>query len=269
MLLHIQHRTHYSYSAPQHRFIESLRLTPSVCESQKVLDWDVQVEGAKKGAEFTDGAGDTITTLTLGGAFTELTLVVEGHVETSDTQGVLRGHAEVISPLVYLRQTPLTMPNDALLSLAANTAQGFKAGSLDLAHALCERVRDAIRYEPGATNHDVSAAQALAAGAGVCQDHAHTLIAIGRANGYPSRYVVGYLHSDADGKSHEASHGWAELYINGLGWVGFDATNGVCPDERYLRLGSGLDAHAAAPIRGVSLGGGGDETLEVQVSVQQ
>lgn len=268
MLLHVHHRTRYRYDAPQHRFVESLRVTPSVCTGQNVLDWDVRVEGAKKGAEFTDGAGDRITTLTLGGSFTELSLIVEGRVETTDTNGVLRGHAEVISPLVYLRHTPLTAPEGALSALAQEAAKGHAPGSLDLAHALCERVRDAIRYAPGSTHHDITAAQALAEGTGVCQDHAHALIAIARANGYPARYVVGYLHSDADGKSHEASHAWAELHIDGLGWVGFDATNGICPDARYLRLGSGLDAHAAAPIRGISMGAAGQEHMDVHVAVQ-
>lgn len=267
MLLHIRHHTHYRYENPQRRFIESLRLTPSVCDNQKTLAWSVSVEGAKMGACFTDGAGDRISTLTLQGHFTELELVVEGSVETTDMQGVLTGHAEVMSPLVYLRDTRLTQANAPLRELARELAQGQQAGSLDLAHRLCESIRDRIRYAPGSTHHDITAAEALANGTGVCQDHAHALIAVARANGYPARYVVGYLHSDADGNSHEASHAWAELHVESLGWVGFDATNGICPDERYLRLGSGLDAHDAAPVRGIAIGPVGKETLDVTVSV--
>lgn len=82
----------------------------------------------------------------------------------------------------------------------------------------------------------------------------------------PGRYAVGYLHADADGATHQASHAWAELFIEGLGWVGFDAANGVCPDERYVRLGCGIDAHNAAPIRGRAMGGG-DESMDVDVQV--
>ena len=77
---------------------------------------------------------------------------------------------------------------------------------------------------------------------------------------------MGYLHSDADGQSHEASHAWCEIYIQELGWVGFDATNGICADERYLRLGSGLNAHDAAPIRGITFGAG-REMMDFSVSV--
>lgn len=267
MLLTIEHRTRYQYEVPQRRFIESLRLTPSVCASQQTLHWSISAEGARMGASFTDGAGDVVSTLTCCEPFTDIELVVAGQVETRDTSGVLRDHAETISPLVYLRETRLTALDDGLRALAKDAARGQEDGSLEQAHNLCNAVRDAITYQSGATHHDITAAEALANGAGVCQDHAHALIAIARAKGYPARYVVGYLHSDSEGKSHGASHAWAELYIDSLGWVGFDATNGVSPDERYLRLGSGLNAHLAAPIRGVSYGGAGDEKMDISVLV--
>jgi len=80
----------------------------------------------------------------------------------------------------------------------------------------------------------------------------------------PARYVTGYLH--AEGDIAEASHAWAELYVQDFGWVGFDASNRVCPDESYIRLGSGFDSIDAAPIRGVSQGAG-VEALNVDVSV--
>ena len=66
---------------------------------------------------------------------------------------------------------------------------------------------------------------------------------------------------------HEAAHAWAEVFLPGLGWVGFDAANRCCPDERYIRLGSGQDAQGAAPIRG-SARSAGKESLTVQVAVQ-
>ena len=84
----------------------------------------------------------------------------------------------------------------------------------------------------------------------------------------PARYVAGYLHSDASGMAHQASHAWAEIFVAGLGWVGFDAANRCCPDDRYIRLCSGADALDAAPIRGV-LHGYASEALTVDVSVAE
>jgi transglutaminase-like putative cysteine protease len=91
------------------------------------------------------------------------------------------------------------------------------------------------------------------------------MIAVARANNLPARYVSGYLHTeDAD---HEAAHAWAEVFVAGLGWIGFDPANECCPDARYIRLGSGLDAQDASPIRG-SARGPGAESLKVAVAVQ-
>jgi transglutaminase-like putative cysteine protease len=76
------------------------------------------------------------------------------------------------------------------------------------------------------------------------------------------------LHSTQDGTAHEAAHAWAELWLEGLGWVGFDPANRCSPDERYIRLGSGLDAMDAAPIKGTARGQGA-ESLDVKLEVQQ
>ena len=134
-------------------------------------------------------------------------------------------------------------------------------------HNLTDAISDAIAYKPGSTRAQTTAAQALAQGEGVCQDHAQALIAAARAGGIPARYVSGYLQSGQDGLDHEAAHAWGELYITGIGWIGFDPANRCCPDARYIRIGSGLDAQDAAPIRGISRGSG-SEILSVTVAVQ-
>ena len=73
--------------------------------------------------------------------------------------------------------------------------------------------------------------------------------------------------SGGDGSPGEVAHAWAEIWVQGLGWIGFDPANACCPDDRYIRLGSGLDAQDAAPIRGTARGPGA-EILDVSVAVQ-
>jgi transglutaminase-like putative cysteine protease len=202
---------------------------------------------------------------TVAGPVSEVAVRVTGTVETVDLTGVLKGHREVVAPETYLRATHPTR-GDAALTALAWTAES--ADPLALAHALSAAVADAIAYRPGVTHAHTTAAEALALGEGVCQDHAHALIAVARVRGVPGRYVSGYLFSDADGQAHEAAHAWAELHIAGLGWVGFDPANRCCPDDRYIRLGSGLDAQDAAPIRGIARGAG-QESMDVTVAIQQ
>ena len=150
----------------------------------------------------------------------------------------------------------------------ATLAAHAKASPLEQAHALSAAISDAIAYHPGETHAQTTAAEALSLGLGVCQDHAHALIGVAQSVEMPARYVTGYLHSSEDGQAHEASHAWAEIHVAGLGWVGFDPSNRCCPDERYIRLGSGYDSIDAAPIRGIAKGSG-DESLMVSVAVQQ
>jgi transglutaminase-like putative cysteine protease len=269
MRLRVLHQTVYNFDPPMRGVVQSHRLTPSLFDGQQVIDWSVTVGGAARGAGFRDGAGDWIETVSLLGPVNSMTVEVAGEVETADLAGVLRGHRESVPPMTYLRPTRATRADRALIELAADTVADLEAeGTLAKAHALSAAVADAIRYTPGETEHGTTAAEALALGHGVCQDHAHALIACALSLDIPARYVTGYLFASEETGLHEASHAWAELHVAGLGWVGFDPSNRCCPDERYIRLGSGADAVEAAPIRGIAQGVG-QERLDVRVSVDQ
>ena len=265
MFLKVDHVTVYSYDRAVRGIVQSYRLTPSVFEGQKTINWSVLVTDGARGSVFRDGAGDWIEAWVVKGPVAQIEVRVSGLVQTHDLAGVLRGHREMVPPEAYLRESPATMLDSALakLSRVADDAPD----RLSAAHALMETVADMVAYKPGVTHAKTTAAEALAQGEGVCQDHAHILSAVARAAGIPARYVSGYLFADAEGEAHEAAHAWAELHLPGLGWVGFDAANRCCPDDRYIRLGSGLDAQDAAPIRG-SARSTGTESLTVQVAVQ-
>jgi transglutaminase-like putative cysteine protease len=265
MLLTVDHVTRYSYDHPVRAVVQSHRLTPSVFDGQRVLDWSVVVSDGQPGGAFRDGAGDWVQGWSVNGPVSAISVTVRGTVETVDLTGVLRGHRECVPPMCYLTPTLPTRVDGGLTALAAGLSRAD--GDLALAHALSAAVAEAIAYRPGATKAHTTAAEALLLGEGVCQDHAHAVIAVARHLGLPARYVSGYLFADGDGKAHEAAHAWAEIWIDGLGWVGFDASNGCCPDDRYIRLGSGLDAQDAAPIRGIARGAG-SESLEVTVKVR-
>ena len=111
-----------------------------------------------------------------------------------------------------------------------------------------------MSYLAGATSTASTAAEALAQGQGVCQDHAHVFVSAARLLGIPARYVVGYLMAQEGSQALRETHAWAEAWVDGLGWIGFDSTNGLCVTDHYVRLCCGLDAHDAAPVRGSVLG---------------
>lgn len=265
MILTVDHVTTYAYDAPMRAAVQSLRLFPSRFDGQRTVQWEVSVEGGLRGGSFRDGAGDKVEGWSLRGPVSEVTVRVAGQVDTTDLAGVLRGHRELVSPLAYLRETTATWVDAALKTLAHEAGAGAR-DALDRAHRLSKAVSAAIAYKPGATHAHTTAAEALELGEGVCQDHAHALIACAREMDLPARYVSGYLYARDDGAPHEAAHAWAEIWVENIGWIGFDPANECCPDARYIRLGSGLDAREAAPIKGVAQGEGA-ERLDVTVAL--
>ncbi|PTV95589.1 transglutaminase-like putative cysteine protease [Rhodobacter aestuarii] len=267
MILTVNHVTTYEYDAPMRGAVQSLRLFPARFDGQRTIRWDVEVLGGTRGGSFRDGAGDKVEGWSIRGPVSEVTISVVGQVDTTDTAGVLRGHRETVSPLAYMRETTATWQSAEIRDLAHQAVEGA-SDTLDRAHRLSNAVAEAIAYRPGVTHAHTTAAEALAQGEGVCQDHAHALIACARALGLPARYVSGYLFAREDGEAHEAAHAWAEIWIESIGWIGFDPANQCCPDARFIRLGSGLDAREAAPIKGVAQGEGA-ERLEVTVALEQ
>lgn len=264
MLLAIKHRTTYRYDTEANYAIETLRLTPPQFDAQKVVSWTITAPGIENAARFRDGFGNLVHLTAVDQKHDSITIEANGVVETTDCVGVARGLAEPTPIRVYLRHTPRTAPDTAITDLALGSKGGCR---LDQLHHLMRAVRDAVAYEIGTTTPHTSAAEALADGKGVCQDHAHIFIAAARVLGIPARYVNGYFLAGTPDPS-DAHHAWAEAWVDGLGWVGFDPANLVCPTESYVRLATGLDAHTAAPIRGTRRGGE-NETLDVVVEVQQ
>jgi len=267
MRLAIRHTTAYRYTQPIAYAIQTLRLTPRPYEGFNVISWRVRGEGRHDLPSLVDGYGNIVHCHAVNRPHDHATIVVDGDVETSASDGIVRGAVETLPPLFYLRPTRLTAIDDMIRDLALSVAgKGY-----DRLLAWMGTVRDAVDYRTGATDAASTAAEALRAGAGVCQDHAHLFIAGARAMGIPARYVGGYLWAGGDEAAgdggSEASHAWAEVYVPEFGWIGFDPSNRCLPGEAYVRASIGLDYWSAAPVRGVRRGIG-EESLDVDVKVR-
>lgn len=265
MRIRISQQTCYRYAGPANYSMQVLRVRPRDNGGQKVLFWSLTVPHFANVTQGEDAFGNPLDTLYVSRLHSEISLLISAEVETVDTGGILLGVEEPFAPVFFLRKTALTAPDEAIGALAASAAAASDGSALDLAHRLMEKVRDAIDYRIGETHTETTAAEALAHGYGVCQDHAHVFIAAARHAGLPARYVSGYLWEPRD-TEYEASHAWAEAYIEGLGWVGFDVANRICPTDAHVRVACGLDYLEAAPARGLRRGGG-EETMEVRLRV--
>ena len=265
MRIRVGYETEYVYDRPVRSAVQLIRMTPRPHAGQRVGRWRVQVDAPGRLRQGEDAWGNVLHTFYLGGAVERLRILVEGQAETTDAAGVLSASVETFAPEVYLRETPLTA-HDPAISALAEGARGEGEDLLAQLHALTGIVNARMLFDAhGATATATTAAQALAGGHGVCQDMAHVFISAARRLGAPARYVSGHLVR-ADRAEQEAGHAWAEAHVAGLGWVGFDPANGVSPTDAYLRVATGPDYLAAAPVRG-SRSGGGTERMTVRLTV--
>jgi transglutaminase-like putative cysteine protease len=264
MRIRVRHDTHYHYDHPAKSVIQLLRLTPRNHEGQHVVYWRIDISSDCRMRASEDAFGNIVHDFTADGPIEDLSIKVEGEVDTFDTHSILRGAIERLPPELFLRDTPLTTANSEGRSFAEATARSHN-GDLDKMHALLGAVHHHLTLETADPHHAVGADKAFAAACAVNADFAHVLIALARLLEIPARFIRGYLLTET-AASAPTAHAWTEAYIGGLGWVGFDPMAGRCPDENYIRVAVGLDGLGAAPIRGRRSGGEG-ESMKISIDV--
>lgn len=266
MRLVIRHTTRYRFAEPVLHGLQRLRLTPKETQGQSIIDWSMEFIGAREELSYDDQNYNHVTLVAVDEGAQEVIITCRGTVQTEDKAGVIGHHAGHLPLWAFLGQTELTRPGPRVRQLVGTVARSADE-LLPILHNLSETIRERIAYDIGHTHVDTTAEEAAAAGHGVCQDHAHVFIAAARILEIPARYVSGYLMMN-DRVDQEATHAWAEAWVHGLGWVGFDVSNGISPDPRYVRVATGRDYRDAAPVTGISFGAV-TEDLTVDLAVEQ
>jgi transglutaminase-like putative cysteine protease len=264
MRIKVDYSTTYDYSLLASDVVQLLRVEPCGHDDQHVVHWrlDTDTDGHLRRGH--DSFGNITHMFYADAPIRRLALHVSGEVDTSETHGVLRGTAEPLPPMVFLRSTPLTIADEAISNFARACA-AVDPDPLAVCHAMLIGLYERMQFDADVTHSHTDAIHAFGLGAGVCQDYSHIFVAAARRLGIPARYVSGHLVR-ADGLvTQPAGHAWVETFLPDLGWVGFDPTNGLSTSEAYLRVAVGLDYLDAAPVRGARRGGGA-ETMIVSVT---
>jgi transglutaminase-like putative cysteine protease len=264
MRIRVSHQITHRFSPPARTVNQILRLTPLSFDSQYVLRWRVHVDADGSLRETEDAHGNAVASFSHHGLIERLTILATGEVETSDAAGVVRGAVDRLPAQMYLRDSPLALVNGSLRGFTAEATRGG-ADSLDSMHRLMAALHETIAGQPDEKDAAGSAIEAFALRRGKARDFAHIFIACARWFGVPARFVAGYrLHNES---GEAGMHEWAEAHVPDLGWVAFDATCPVCPDDRYVRVAVGFDGQDGALTR--SAHSGGEEKVETAVLVEQ
>ena len=279
----IEHETHLAFPEPVREHQVELRLAPREDATQRSLACELEIGPAATLREHFDCFGNRVHRASLVAPHTALDVRLRAEVETSGENpfdwGVLEPEAERALLARQVRETPrlleFVLPRSpSVPDLAARAAAlGLPSGGCD--RPLVERVQAVMawagsrfEYRPDATDVHAPLDDFLVHGGGVCQDFAHLLLAVVRSWGVPGRYVAGYVDPGALGEAAaaiEATHAWAEVWIPGAGWRGFDATSGLLANDRYVAVAAGRDSRDAAPVRGAFKGDHAGEPPSVRL----
>lgn len=255
MKIAIEHSTAWHIAESNGISTQLLRMTPRGSARQQVISWDLAVPG--NASRCTDPFGNVQHVLTVDGNEQDITLTARGVVEIN-TQA--EDGDDGLNPLLFLRSTSLTQPDNAITDLADN----FRVAnpSRDVLRALMIAVGSELPAMAGAFG-GLNAAQALAAHKGTCHDQSHVFLACARLLGVPARFVSGYVH----GGDRISSHAWAEAFVHGR-WQTFDVANRLDRATTHLKLAIGMDYLDACPVRGVRVAGA-REKLSAQTLIDQ
>jgi transglutaminase-like putative cysteine protease len=270
MRLAVHHVTRFSFDQPSGHSIHDVRLTPKPATGQRILSW--RIDGPGKRSEWLDGHGNQVTTFSVAHQHDHVEIVVQGLYEYSGAADQWLRYAETptLPAPFWLRNTGLARHDASVDPLIEGLADKVAETSERVAvlHEVMKRVNRRIAYKTGVSTVHTTAIEALANGAGVAQDQTHIFIACCRRLGVPARYVSGYLRND-DPELHvgRTSHSWAEAWVPGLEWVGFDPANAISPRGDSLRVAVGLDYRDAAPVSGRRIGFG-DAKMSADASVR-
>ena len=246
----------YEYDAP----VESLRqrlviVPPARHGNQYLRAHRLEVTGAQARRRVRrDAAGNVIAWLRAERVPHAIEFRLAAVLERVLDDGPTVLAPEALHSPRLLRPTRLTAADERLRAMAADIAAKTQPGggeSAEIAELVCDVVSQAISYEDGVTTVTTTAAGALAAGRGVCQDFAHVMLALCHLLGLPARYVSGHLLGQG------GTHAWVEVIVPRAGYaeaVAFDPCNGRRTDSGYVTVATGRDYSDVAPTSGSYIG---------------
>ncbi len=290
MRLLLQHRTHYGYDRPAALGPHTIRLRPATHAKAKIETYALTVAQPSRLRWQQDPAGNHVARVTFdaGERVTAFDLLVEMAIDIRP-----------VNPFDFFldprcEHTPFEYPSELTRDLAPYldmkdpayaTGPLFEvflskvarpAKTIDRLVALNQAVHAYLEYVIREESGVWTPEETLAAGRGSCRDSATLLIAAMRASGLAARFVSGYLVQITDegmipdqpkGVSRDVVdlHAWAEVYLVGAGWIGFDATSGLLCGEGHIPLACTARPDAASPTQGTSDVPAKEVTFEMKV----
>ncbi|MBD1194118.1 transglutaminase family protein [Vulcanococcus sp. Clear-D1] len=276
------HRFEYRYTKPvllgPHRFC----LRPRPHGFQRLIDYRLEVSpDPSQLYELMAAGGDTITRARFLGETDRLTVIATSEVETfspplleaclDEQMAQLPVQIGKLNPDL-LSNLQGWLPNGqhdgAAVDVAQEALMGSDGRSLNFLQQLVEVIQDRVKYTQRHVGPAWPAGRTLKERVGSCRDLAMLMIECCRSVGLPARFVSGYHLVEPKPERYDL-HAWAEVYLQGAGWRGFDPSGKGAVDDRYIPVATSSRSDLTAAVSGTFSGPPGVESeLEWEISAE-
>ena len=274
----VSHTTRYRYARPAWLEPHVIRLRPRSDGSQVLLDYRVRLQPRPLGwSDCVDLDGNAVAQAWFDGLTESLTVAMTCRVETWRTNPFdflldpaatalpLRPTGELqraLAPYCYRSH-----PDDSVTTFAASVLREADNQAVSFLATLARRVTQRCRATVRLEGEPLPPRVTLSEGAGACRDLAVLFIDACRAVGLPARFVSGYYCGPIEAERRYL-HAWAEVYLPGAGWRGFDPLQGVAVADHHVAVAASAHPSGAAPISGTLRGGSPVATLDVELRIE-
>lgn len=278
MLFEISHFTEYHYTEPVKLSAHVLRLRPREDGTQRLLDFQLNLEPRPVGISIqTEPDGNVALVARFGQVTRLLRIHAQSSVETHRSNPfdfVVTDPQALVLPLQYPAcQRAVLVPSLAkgagprVMKLAEDLAREVEHDTLRFLWELNVRLFQTLRVVIRRSGMPMDPELCLECGEGACRDLALVFIGACRHMGLAARFVSGYQMTDPNGDERHM-HAWAEVFLPGGGWRGFDPTHGIAIDEHFVPVAASPNPLLATPVEGTYRPGSVEAAMHVVLDVR-
>ncbi len=277
----ISHSTLYTYSAPVELGIHSLRLRPREGHDLRIEASSLTIQPQATVRWHRDVENNCVATATFSEAASQLLIESNLNIQQYDQNPFAFlvedyalsypfSYAPEDLPLLHAYRHAGRESHDPRLTqwLASIWQPGDRVESVQLLQRLNQAIHSLALYQQREEPGVQSAAETLARASGSCRDLAFLFMEATKVLGFAARFVSGYCFNSSPDEAGGSTHAWAEAFIPGAGWKGFDPTGGVMVGENHIPLAVGRTPQSVPPVAGSFSGEAQLLAMDVQVDVQ-
>ena len=277
MKISVTHSTVYRYDFPVYLEPHIFRLRPRTNSAQRLLAFDLQISPTPAGTtECLDQDGSLALNAWFGAPTKELRVLSRFTVEMlrENPFDYVLTPASLNLPLWYLEPLCAALVPyrnerqvaESVKQYAKEEAATAQWNTLWFLTALSRRIFQTFRQVIRPYGPPWPSDQTLRSQEGSCRDLAVLFCDVCRAVGIAARFVSGYECASANNQD-SYMHAWAEVYLPGIGWRGYDPSRGIAVSNTHVAVAAGFDPDLASPVAGWYSGGSSSQ-MEASLALQ-